>query len=68
MPRKKLTSKRSKGRHPKRWLDNVHLWTGLDFFSLNSAVGNRTFWRVSHVDVNMKLSEEATDDDYCLRL
>lgn len=47
----KIDGKRSQIRQPKRWLDNVHLWTGFYLSSFNSATGDRTVWRIYHVGV-----------------
>ena len=36
---------RRRGRRRKRWVDNIRVWTGLEFAESQSAVENRGKWR-----------------------
>ena len=46
-----IEGKRSRGKQPKRWRDNISLWTGRNLMSLNTVVKDRKLWRrFSHVD------------------
>ena len=47
-----IEGRRSRGKQPKRWRDNIIHWTGGNLTSLNTAVKDRNLWRqLSHVDV-----------------
>ena len=47
-----IEGRRSRGKQPKRWRDNVSHWTGRNLMLLNTAVKDRDLWRqLSHVDV-----------------
>ena len=46
-----IEGRRSRGRQPKRWRDNISLWTGRNLMSLNTAVKDRNLWRqLAYVD------------------
>ena len=46
-----IEGRRSRGRQPKRWRDNISHWTGRNLMSLNTAVKDRNLWRqLAHVD------------------
>ena len=40
-----VNGKRRRGRHKKRWEDNIKEWTGMDFASSNKAAEVRTRWK-----------------------
>ena len=40
-----VQGKRRKGRHKKRWEDNIKEWTGMDFASSTRAAEDRTRWK-----------------------
>ena len=40
-----MKRKRRKGRHRKRWEDNIKEWTGMDFASSTKAAEDRTRWK-----------------------
>ena len=43
--------RRSRGKPPQRWRDNIHHWTGRNWLSLNTDVKDHKLWRqISHVD------------------
>ena len=45
-----VEGKRSRGRQPKRWRDNIYEWSGLTLPTLNRTVLNRNLWRrMTHV-------------------
>ena len=46
-----IEGRRSRGRQPKRWRDNISHWTGRNLMSLNTTVKDRNLWRqLAHVD------------------
>ena len=46
-----IEGRRSGGKQPKRWHDNISHWTGRNLMSLNTAVKDRVLWRqLSRVD------------------
>ena len=55
-----VEGKRSRGRQPKRWRDNIYEWSGLTLPTLNRTVLNRNLWRrMTHVGAHSAISGDS---------
>ena len=55
-----VEGKRSRGRQPKRWRDNVYEWSGLDLTTLNRTTQDGNLWRrMTHVGAHSATSGDS---------
>ena len=55
-----VEGKRSRGRQPKRWRDNIYEWSGLDLPTLNRTTQNGNQWRrMTHVGAHSATSGDS---------